>query len=114
MAITTAYEQGVGKGRQAHTSGKEIANPYSTGYRCDLAWQYGYEEGKEQAARIEADRAARAAPQPATADAVIRQLVEALENHGGNYKLTKTESVSVNAALDAGRNFLAAQRKVKP
>ena len=49
LAITTAYEQGVGKGRQAHESGKEIANPYDTGYRCDLAWQYGYEEGKKQA-----------------------------------------------------------------
>ena len=58
LAITTAYEQGVGKGRQAHESGKEIANPYGTGYRCDLAWQYGYEEGKEQAERI-----AMAAPQ---------------------------------------------------
>ena len=58
LAITTAYEQGVGKGRQAHESGKEIANPYDTGYRCDLAWQYGYKEGKEQAERI-----AKAAPQ---------------------------------------------------
>ena len=58
LAITTAYEQGVGKGRQAHESGKEIANPYDTAYRCDLAWQYGYKEGKEQAERI-----AKAAPQ---------------------------------------------------
>ena len=58
LAITTAYEQGVGKGRQAHESGKEIANPYDTGYRCDLAWQYGYKEGKKQAERI-----AKAAPQ---------------------------------------------------
>ena len=58
LAITTAYEQGVGKGRQAHESGKEIDNPYGTGYRCDLAWQYGYEEGKKQAERI-----AEAAPQ---------------------------------------------------
>ena len=50
LAITTAYEQGVGKGHQAYNSGKEIANPYSPAYRCDLAWQYGYKEGKEQAA----------------------------------------------------------------
>lgn len=55
LAITTAYEQGVGKGHQAHKSGNEIANPYAIGkWRCDLAWQLGYEEGKEQA-----DRAAR-------------------------------------------------------
>lgn len=60
LAITTAYEQGVGKGRQAHSSGKEIFNPYSKAYRCDLAWQYGYEEGKEQAELI-----AKATP-PAT------------------------------------------------
>lgn len=48
--------------------------------------------------------------QPAKADAVILQLVEALENHGGNYKLTKTEAVKVNAAIDAGRNFIAARQ----
>ena len=41
-AITTAYEQGVGKGHQAYISGKETANPYDSTYRCDLAWQYGY------------------------------------------------------------------------
>ena len=60
LAITTAYEHGVGKGHQAYNSGKEIANPYSPAYRCDLAWQYGYKEGKEQA-----QREAMAAPQPA-------------------------------------------------
>lgn len=58
LSITTAYEQGVGKGHQAYNSGKEIANPYSPAYRCDLAWQYGYKEGKEQA-----QREAMAAPQ---------------------------------------------------
>ena len=58
LAITTAYEHGVGKGHQAYNSGKEIANPYSPAYRCDLAWQYGYKEGKEQA-----QREAKAAPQ---------------------------------------------------
>ena len=51
LAITTAYEQGVGKGHQAYKSGKEIANPYDSAYGCDLAWQYGYREGKEQAKR---------------------------------------------------------------
>ena len=58
LAITTAYEQGVGKGHQAYKSGKEIANPYDSAYGCDLAWQYGYGEGKEQA-----QRATKAAPQ---------------------------------------------------
>ncbi|MBP8141693.1 MAG: hypothetical protein KAY02_07125 [Acidovorax sp.] len=62
LAITTAYEQGVGKGHQAYNSGKEIANPYDSTYRCDLAWHYGYGEGKEQA-----QRATKAAPQPAPA-----------------------------------------------
>ena len=64
LAITTAYEQGVGKGRQAHESGKEIANPYDTGYRCDLAWQYGYEEGKKQAERIAEAAAQQEAQEP--------------------------------------------------
>lgn len=36
-------------------------------------------------------------------EALIRQLVEALENHQGNYKLTKNESVPVNVALEAAR-----------
>ena len=62
LAITTAYEQGVGKGRQAHKRGEEISNPYSTEFGCDLAWQHGYQEGKEQAA-------GEVVPQPATADA---------------------------------------------
>ena len=60
LAITTAYEQGVGKGHQAYKSGKEIANPYDSAYGCDLAWHYGYGEGKEQA-----QRATKAAPVPA-------------------------------------------------
>ena len=63
LAITTAYEQGVGKGHQAHESGKEIANPYDTAYRCDLAWQYGYKEGKEQAERIAGTTPQQPAPQ---------------------------------------------------
>lgn len=51
LAITTAYEQGVGKGHQAYSSGKEISNPYSASWRCDHAWSLGYKEGKDQAAR---------------------------------------------------------------
>ena len=58
LAITTAYEQGVGKGHQAYKSGKEITNPYDSAYGCDLAWHYGYGEGKEQAKRM-----AQSAPQ---------------------------------------------------
>ena len=68
LAITTAYEQAVGKGHQAYKSGKEIANPYDSAYGCDLAWQYGYGEGKEQAQRgVKPDRQCLAlytAPQP--------------------------------------------------
>jgi hypothetical protein len=118
LAITTAYEQGVGKGRQAHTSGKEIANPYSTGYRCDLAWQYGYEEGKEQAARIETDRAARAAPQPATADAVQAERIHLAWR--GSLKACGVSEADRDAigevvlSMLAERAALAAQREVKP
>lgn len=54
MSITTAYEQGVGKGRQAYAAGKEIENPYLEDiWRCNLAWKYGYYEGKSQAAGVE-------------------------------------------------------------
>ena len=35
--------------------------------------------------------------------ALIRQLVEALENHQGNYKLTDAQCVPVNAAVTAAR-----------
>ncbi len=80
LAITTAYEQGVGKGHQAYNSGKEIANPYSPAYRCDLAWQYGYGEGKEQA-----QREAKAAPQQAPAPLSEREAFEAwIEKDGGD------------------------------
>ena len=36
-------------------------------------------------------------------DALIRQMLEALENHGGNYKLSKSAGAAVNAAITAGR-----------
>lgn len=52
LAITTAYEQGVGKGHDAYQRGVEIANPYCTSnYQCFEAWRLGYKEGKTQAAR---------------------------------------------------------------
>jgi len=51
LAITTAYEQGVGKGHQAHRGGVEIANPYTPEWGCKEVWALGYDEGKEQAAR---------------------------------------------------------------
>lgn len=50
LAITTAYEQGVGKGHQAFKRKVEIDNPYAPG-DCNEAWWLGYCEGKEQAAR---------------------------------------------------------------
>lgn len=34
---------------------------------------------------------------------LIRQMLDALENHAGNYKLTKTEAAVVNAAITAAR-----------
>ena len=36
-------------------------------------------------------------------DALIRQMLEALENHDGNYKLSKSAGAAVNAAITAGR-----------
>ena len=35
--------------------------------------------------------------------ALIRQMLEALENHDGNYKLSKSAGAAVNAAITAGR-----------
>lgn len=49
--ITTAYEQGVGKGHQAFNRKAEIANPY-TDSECNEAWSLGYKEGKAQAERL--------------------------------------------------------------
>lgn len=49
LAITTAYEQGVGKGHQAQGRSVEIDNPYAPG-ECQQAWALGYDEGKKQAA----------------------------------------------------------------
>lgn len=57
LAITTAYEQGVGKGHQSHARKEAITNPYGDEWGCDSAWQMGYDEGREQAER-------KAAPQP--------------------------------------------------
>jgi len=50
LAITTAYEQGVGKGHQAQNRCVNIVNPYIAG-DCFDAWELGYREGKGQAAR---------------------------------------------------------------
>ncbi|MFA5386829.1 MAG: hypothetical protein WC322_00320 [Candidatus Paceibacterota bacterium] len=44
LAITTAYEMGVGKGRYAQSAGKEIENPCTD--VCGIAWELGYNEGK--------------------------------------------------------------------
>lgn len=51
LAITTAYEQGVGKGHQSHARKEAITNPYGEEWGCDSAWQMGYDEGREQAER---------------------------------------------------------------
>jgi len=52
LMITTAYEQGVGKGQQAYRRKEEIENPYTPG-ECYEAWQLGYKEGMTQAKDIE-------------------------------------------------------------
>ena len=40
-------------------------------------------------------------------DALIRQMLEALENHDGNYKLSKSAAAAVDAAITAARARLA-------
>lgn len=52
-SLTTAYEQGVGKGHQAFLRKRKIDNPYVEG-DCFDAWQMGYREGTKQAKDIEA------------------------------------------------------------
>jgi hypothetical protein len=52
LSITTAYEQGVGKGHQAFKRGNDIETPYAVPSDCAKAWDYGYEEGKIQASRL--------------------------------------------------------------
>ena len=95
LAITTAYEQGVGKGHQAYNSGKEIANPYSPAYRCDLAWQYGYKEGKEQA-----QREAKAAPQQEAQEPVAWLVTWA----GGVHNYVQAHASEL-PAVDQGRRM---------
>ena len=59
LAITTAYEQGVGKGHDAYRRGTVIENPYAPG-QCFKAWAIGFEEGSTQAARSLPDSQLRA------------------------------------------------------
>jgi hypothetical protein len=49
LVITTAYEQGFGKGEQRI----KCDCPYTVGdwLGCDIAWNLGYEEGKSKAAK---------------------------------------------------------------
>ena len=44
-----------------------------------------------------------------TKDEAMKLALEALENHSGNYKLSKSECVTHNAAIDALREALAKQ-----
>jgi len=52
LAITTAYEQGVGKGHQ----GNQHHNAYRKNTDCWHAWNYGYEEGQRQMANHEKEQ----------------------------------------------------------
>lgn len=50
LAITTAYESGVGKGWQTARGVKGIKNPWADDeYGCRIAWDMGHAEGLEQA-----------------------------------------------------------------
>lgn len=76
-AITTAYEQGVGKGHDAYRRGVTIVNPYAPSWGCQQAWAEGYAEGREQAERVVASAqniwtAAQLAPGETITDGVKR------------------------------------------
>ena len=45
LMITTAYEQGVGKGYKWTIA---TINPYAKDTPCYIAWELGYEEGKSK------------------------------------------------------------------
>ena len=63
---------------------------------CDLSHM-------EMAAAAEARRVDELTALRKQDEALIRQLVEAMENHDGNYKLSKSAGAAVNAAITAGR-----------
>lgn len=73
LMVTTAYEQGVGKGHQAFERKMEISNPYGD-EPCREAWSMGYEEGKEQAQR----KAATEAPALIPAECDVRKILLAV------------------------------------
>lgn len=49
LMITTAYEQGVGKGYKWTIP---TINPYAKDTPCYIAWELGYEEGKDQSKKL--------------------------------------------------------------
>lgn len=56
LAITTAYEQGVAKGREYFHTKRAVENPYARPdvYRTHQAWRLGFSEGV-----LQGERAAR-------------------------------------------------------
>lgn len=80
----------------------QAANPYHS-------VSMGEEDLKHITAGLAAALALKADSGVQEDEALLRQLVEALENHGGNYKLTTAEAAAVQTAIDAGRAALAAK-----
>lgn len=126
LAITTAYEQGVGKGHDAHQRGAEIANPYCTSnYQSFEAWQLGYEEGKKQAVR---KAEVQAEPVAGTVSKALLDDMHALakrwedecagltnEWHGGMAAAAKELRASLSAKLyTAPQAQPAFQQRVQP
>lgn len=109
LAITTAYEQGVGKGHQSHARKEAIKNPYCDYWRCDSAWQMGYDEGREQAER----KAAAPQPPEATSEgsSEVGNLIESREivsNPGCGVTVTRLNlSEAGRAALQSKANHIA-------
>lgn len=103
LAITTAYEQGVGKGHQSHAHKETIANPYGDEWGCDSAWQMGYGEGREQA---ESKAAAPAVPQGWKL--VQIELLERIQESLGSFLSDQGWSQSDMDTADALGGLLAA------
>ena len=75
---------------------------------------HGQYSGVVDIARNGIDEVIRLKAQAKQDDALIRQLVDALENHDGNYKLSKSAGAAVNAAISAGRARLEGKPLPEP
>lgn len=106
LTITTAYEQGVGKGYQARQRGAEIDNPYADG-PCREAWSLGYAEGKSQADRQRVPEGCKVVPVEPTCDMLAAMSGEWHPSRHG--KAREQYAAMLAAAPDAPASQSAAE-----